>query len=145
MAEPSPERTLLDLRPAFQNFYYKSALQQFNYSKVTAVNLRWARLPKGGVTCRISLIEALAERSVKIRRLDVSTGGGSILVPDSLKVGDYVESWGDGRIRIFNKNGVLLRTESVKGTPSLSKGPNAVSVKAARPGNLMITAITIGP
>ncbi len=145
VAGPSPERTLLDLRPAFQNFYYKSALQQFNFGKVTAMNLRWARLPKAGVTCRISLIEALAERRAKLRKLEVSTGGASILVPYSLKVGDYVESWGDGLIRIFNKNGVLLRTEHVKGTPSLVKGPNAVSVKAGRSGNLIVTAITIGP
>jgi len=145
VAGPSPERTLLELRPSFQNFYYKSALQQFNYSNVTAVNLRWARLPKARVTCRISLIEALAERRARLRKLEVSTGGASIQVPHSLNVGDYVESWGDGRIRIFNKNGVLLRTEYVKGTPSLAKGPNAVSVKAARSGNLIVTAITIGP
>jgi hypothetical protein len=146
LAEPSPERTLVEFRPPMQNFYYKSSLQQFNYNGLMAVNLRWARFPKAqGPKCRISLIEALAERRGKLKRLEVSAGGASIKIPGKLKAGDYVEFWADGRIRVFNGNGTLLRTEVAKDSIWLTKGQNNVSIRGAGSGNLMFTAITIGP
>ena len=129
-----------------KNFYYKSSLQRFNYNKLMAVNLRWARFPKAqGPKCRISLIEALAERGGRLKKIEVSAGGASIKIPGKFKAGDYVEFWADGRMRVFNRNGKLLRTEVARDSLRLIKGQNSVSIKGAGSGNLIFTAITIGP
>jgi len=146
LPEPSPERTLVELRPPMQNFYYKSSLQQFNYNGLIAVNLRWARFPKAqGPKCRISLIEALADRRGKLKKLQVLAGGASIRIPGKLSAGDYVEFWADGWVRIFNGNGMLLRKEVTKDSIWLAKGQNNVSIRGAGSGNLMFTTITFGP
>jgi hypothetical protein len=61
-----------------------------------------------------------------------------------MKTGDYAEYWGDGTIRVFDRNGILLSTSPVKPGPQLRTGENELTVKAAGSGNVVLTAITLG-
>ena len=61
-----------------------------------------------------------------------------------MKIGDYAEYWGEGPIRVFDRNGVLLRTVAANRAPMLRAGENKLTVKASSPGNVKLTAITLG-
>jgi hypothetical protein len=61
-----------------------------------------------------------------------------------MKTGDYAEYWSDGPIRIFDRNGVLLRTTAANHAPLLTVGENRLMVKASGPGIVKLTAITMG-
>jgi len=146
LAEPGTSRMLIEFPPAHSNYPYKAAMYGFNYKNVVALNLRWMRYPKGGVRCLIGLVEALDERSQALQEVEISTSSAKIALSGRLKPGDYAEYWGEGPIRVFDRNGVLLRTAPVSAdhVPVLSVGENRVAVKASRPGNIKFTAITLG-
>jgi hypothetical protein len=145
LAEPGTNRMLAEFRPAYANYPFKAAMGGFNYGNVVALNLRWMRYPKGsGVRCRIGLVEALEERNSTLRDVEISAGSLSITIPAGMTTGDYAEYWGDGTIRVFDPNGILLSTSPVKHGPQLRTGENELTVKAAGSGNVVLTAITLG-
>ena len=43
-----------------------------------------------------------------------------------MKTGDYAEYWGEGSIRVFDRNGVLLRTVAANRAPSAEGGRKQV-------------------
>jgi hypothetical protein len=61
-----------------------------------------------------------------------------------METGDYAEYWGEGPIRLFDRNGVLLRTVPANRAPALRAGENRLAVKASGPGSVKLTAITLG-
>jgi hypothetical protein len=145
LAEPGTSRMLAEFRPAYSNYAFKSAMTGFNYDNVVALNLRWMRYPKGSdVRCRISLVEALEERNGALTGIDVSAGALNIAIPGEMRTGDYAEYWGDGPIRVFDRNGILLLTTPTNGGPLLRAGDNRLAVKAAASGNAIFTLITLG-
>jgi dissimilatory sulfite reductase (desulfoviridin) alpha/beta subunit len=103
------------------------------------------RYPKGcEVRCRISFVEALEERDSTLRDVGISVGSLSFAVPARMKIGDYAEYWGDGVIRVFDRNGIQLSTSPVEPGPQLSTGENKLTLKAAGSGNVTLTVITLG-
>jgi hypothetical protein len=145
LSEPGTNRTLAEFRPASANYPFKAAMGNFNYGNVVAVNLRWMRYPKGGgARCRVGLVEALEERDNSLRDIEISDGLSSITVGSAMKTGDYAEYWDDGRIRVFDRNGVTLSTSPVSAGPQLRMGENKLTVRAAGSGDVVFTAITLG-
>jgi hypothetical protein len=145
LPEPGTDRMLAEFRPAYSNYPFKMAMYGFNYGNVVALNLRWMRYAKGsGVRCRVGLVEALEERSAVLSNLEISAASVKIAIPGEMKIGDYAEYWGEGPIRVFDRNGVLLRTVAANRAPMLRAGENKLTVKASNPGNVKLTAITLG-
>jgi hypothetical protein len=145
LAEPGTSRMLAEFRPAYANYPFKAAMGGFNYGNVVSLNLRWMRYAQGsGVRCRINSVEALEERNTTLRDVEISTDSLSIMIPAGMKTGDYAEYWGDGAIRVFDRNGIPLSTSLIKPRPQLRTGENKLTVKAAGSGNAAITAITLG-
>jgi hypothetical protein len=145
LPEPGTSRMLAEFRPAPSNYPFKAAMYGFNYGNVVALNLRWMRYAKGsGVRCRIRLVEALEERSSVLKNFEISAGSVKIAIPGEMETGDYAEYWGEGPIRLFDRNGVLLRTVPANRAPALRAGENRLAVKASGPGSVKLTAITLG-
>jgi hypothetical protein len=145
LPEPGTSRMLAEFRPAYSNYPFKMAMSGFNYGDVVALNLRWMRYAKGsGVRCRIGRVEALEERSGVLKDLEISAASVKVAIPGEMKIGDYAEYWGDGPVRVFDRNGVLLRTVVANRAPMLRVGENKLSVKASSQGNVRLTAITLG-
>jgi hypothetical protein len=145
LPEPGTGRMLAEFRPASSNYPFKTAMYGFNYGNVVALNLRWMRYAKGSqVRCRIRLVEALEERSAVLNNLEISAGSVKVAIPGEMKIGDYAEYWGEGPIRVFDRNGVLLRTVAANREPILRAGENKLAVKASGPGSVKLTAITLG-
>jgi hypothetical protein len=143
LPEPGASRTLAEFRPAPSNYQFKAATYSFNYGNVVALNLRWMRYPaSSGLRCRVSLVEALAERDSALKQVQLSTGNATIAIPGEMATGNYAEYWGDGPIRVFDPNGVLLRTVPTNQGPQLKAGENKLMLRAAGPGTVKLTAIT---
>jgi hypothetical protein len=144
LAEPGTARTLAEFPPTYVNYPFKAAMYQFNYGNLVALNLRWMRYPKGsGVRCRISFVEALAERDIALRGCEISAGGLTAAIPGDLRTGDYAEYWADGQIRVFDRNGVLRQIAPMKHSPSLAPGVNRLTIKAQGPSHATFTSITL--
>ena len=121
------------------------AMYSFNYGNVVALNVRWMRYTKGSeISCRISSVEAIEERSSAFGALRFRLRPVKIAIPGEMKTGDYAEYWGEGAIHVFDRNGVLLRTVPANRAPTLKPGENKLTVKASAPGNVKLTAITLG-
>ena len=146
LPEPGTNRTLAEFRPAGANYAFKAAMYHFNYAGVVALNLRWMCYPKARqVRCRISQVEAIAERDVHVTTTAITIGAMSIAIPREMKTGDYAEYWADGAIRIFDRNGVPLGSVPAPRAPQLAKGDNRIAVTAETPGaNWKLTVITLG-
>jgi hypothetical protein len=145
LPEPGTSRTLAEFRPAPSNYQFKAAMYSFNYGNVVALNLRWMRYPAGnGLRCRVSLVEALQERDSALKQVQLSTGNAIIAIPGEMTTGEYAEYWGDGPIRVFDPNGVLLRTVPANHGPQLKPGENRLLLRAAGTGTVKLTAITTG-
>ena len=145
LPEPGTSRMLAEFRPAYSNYQFKMAMNGFNYGDVVALNLRWMRYAKGsGIRCRIGRVEALEERSGVLKDLEISAASVKVAIPGEMKTGDYAEYWGEGPVRVFDRNGVLLRTVVANRAPVLKAGVNTVVVKASVAGSAKLTAITLG-
>ena len=145
LPEPGTSRTLAEFRPAPSNYLFKAAMYSFNYGNVVALNLRWMRYAAGsGLRCRVSLVEALEERESGLKQVQLSTGSATIAIPGEMTTGNYAEYWSDGPIRVFDANGVLLRSVSANHGPQLKAGENRLLLRAAGPGTVKLTAITTG-
>jgi hypothetical protein len=145
LPEAGTGRMLAEFRPAYSNYPFKMAMYGFNYGNVVALDLRWMRYAKGSkVSCRISFVEALKERSWVSKDLEISAVSAKVAITGEMKTGDYAEYWGEGSIRVFDRNGVLLRTVAANRAPMLRAGENKLTVKASSPGNVKLTAITLG-
>jgi hypothetical protein len=145
LPEPGTKRMLAEFWPAASNYPFKAAMYLYNYKDVDALNVRWMRYPAGsGITCNLHLVEALQEQATTLSGLQISAGSAKIAIPASMQTGDYAEYWGDGQIRIFNQSGSLLQTVSASGAPPLGVGVNNLSVSAAEPGTVKLTAISMG-
>ena len=79
-----------------------------------------------------------------LKDVQISAGSATIAIPGEMKTGNYAEYWGEGPIRVFDANGVLLRTVSANRGPQLKAGENRLVVRAAGPGTVKLTAITTG-
>ena len=111
--EPNTERMLPEFRPAYANYAFKTAMYGFNYQDIVAVNFRWMRQPVRPVKCTIILVEALAETESVLKNPEISIGATKIVLPVTLTTGDYLEFWGEGPARVFDRNGVQLSTVKI--------------------------------
>jgi hypothetical protein len=145
LPEPGTSRMLAEFRPAYANYPFKAAMYSFNYGKVVALNLRWMRYPKASaVRCRVGSVEAVQERNSAFTNIAVSTGSSSITIPTKMATGDYAEYWGDGKIQVFDHNGVLLSTYPVTTSPQVAPSDNKLSIIANGSGTVALTSITLG-
>ncbi len=145
LPEPTTSRMLAEFRPSQSDYPFKAAMYSFNYANIVALNLRWMRYPNGSaVRCRVISVEALAERNDVLSNFEISAGPIKIAIPGEMKTGDYAEYLDQGPIKIFDRNGVLLRTVPAASSPVLKAGSNKLTVKASGPGTVKLTAITLG-
>jgi hypothetical protein len=146
LAEPDDERIVSALRPDGRNYPFLAALRDFNYAAVSAINIRWMRVPSGGdIKCSLVRIEALGEKDALLKDLEISTASGTVIIPGTLQTGSYAESWGDGVVRAFDKNGAALgRFDLTSTIPSLSPGKNTLTLHATGKGDVKLTILTFG-
>jgi hypothetical protein len=145
LQEAGSKRMLVEFRPNGVNYPFKYALYGFNYANVTAVSLRWMRYPKNAdFRTRISSVEALQELPVTLSDIRLSTGSLSITVPVAMRTGDYAEYWGDGVIRVFDRNGITLLTSAVAQNPQIETGDKRVRISSTGTGTVVLTSITLG-
>jgi hypothetical protein len=144
--EPTTERMLPEFRPSHANYEFKSAGYSFDYGGIVAVNLRWMRLPKGQPPrCSVALVEALAESDAVLTNPELAVGSAKLPIPVDLRTGDYAEFWGEGPIRVFDRNGVLLKTLAPPGqVPQLAAGENRIALTAAGSAPAKLTLVTLG-
>ena len=145
IAESNTERMLREFRPAPGNYAFKAAMYNFDYKNIVALNLRWMRQPVGKqVECSISLVEALSEMESVLDKPEISVGGSKIVLPVKLQAEDYAEYWGDGQMRVFNRNGVQLSAVEMPQLPILLSGENKVSISNIGPASAKLTTILLG-
>jgi hypothetical protein len=134
--EPTTERTLAEFRPNALNYAFKAAMYHFSYANVLAVNFRWMRPGH----CRVRRVEAMAERDEPLK--DCRIAGLSI---PELRTGDYAEFWGDGPVRVFDRNGVPRGTVNPSArVPVLPKGESRLALSSNGRTPLKLTVITLG-
>jgi len=143
--EPTTERLLPEFRPAPANYAFNSAMQGFNYRDITAVNFRWMRLPNNKpLPCTVMLVEALAEKDSTIKNPVISIGAKQTTIPVLLKTGDYLEFWGEGPARVFNRDGVQLTTFAMPDLPQLKAGDNSIFLRGGGSASFKLTTILLG-
>jgi hypothetical protein len=146
LPEPTTERMLPEFRPAHANYAFKAAMYGFDYGHIVALHLRWMRLPAGEpVRCSVVKVEALAESETTLQHAELVWGDKTLVIPADLKTGDYAEFEGEGPLRVFDRQGVLLASfEAARDLPLWQAGENPVSIRAAGPAGVKLTAITVG-
>jgi hypothetical protein len=145
--EPTTDRMLSEFRPAAANYPFKAAMySNFDYQRITAVNFRWMRYPGGRPSlCRVSSVEALAERGGVVKDLRLRIGDAEMRLPVSLGTGEYVEYWADGKVNVFDRNGRLLDTiQSVESPAMIQRGNNKVVLSADSAASVKLTTILLG-
>ncbi len=143
--EPTTERLLPEFRPAPANYAFNSAMQGFNYKDITAVNFRWMRLPgTKPIPCTVMLVEALAEKESSLKDPVISVGAKQTSIPILLKTGEYLESWGEGTARVFNRDGVQLSAIAMPDLPQLKAGDNTITLRGSGSATLKLTTILLG-
>jgi hypothetical protein len=139
--EPTTGRMLPEFRPAHANYAFKAAMYGFNYGGILALNLRWMR---GGGTCAVAQVEALAELDTPLTRPVLAVGGKKFVLPVDLGTEDYAEFRDGGDLRVFDKQGQLLQTVRPAGrVPQLPAGPSRIQLEAGG-GAAKLTVITLG-
>jgi hypothetical protein len=143
---PSTERMLPEFRPAHANYAFKAAMYDFNYANIVALNLRWMRAPAdASSTCRIELIEAVAESDAPMVDPEFIIAGRTNRFPCMLKAGDYIECWAGRPARIFDRNGGSLATiDPVGDAPGVQPGENRVMLRSGSPAAAKFTLIATG-
>jgi hypothetical protein len=144
LSEPSTARMLPEFRPAPQNYEFKAAMYGFDYQGIVALNLRWMRVAAGApLGCRVESVEALAESDAPLENPTLVLGGRRLVIPAALRPGDYAEYWGEGPLRIFDRNGVTLKTVAVP-PADLHPGENRLTLESQSSGTAKLTVITLG-
>ena len=152
--EPTTERMLPEFRPAPQNYAFKAAMYGFDYQRIVALNLRWMRVTADApVRCAVELVEALAESDAPLKDPQIVLGRSRWTVPAELRPGDYAEYWGDGPLRIFDRNGAAIKAVGIQpaGVPPpaeqagvLTHGENRLTLRSKSAGTAALTVITLG-
>ena len=144
--EPTTERMLPEFRPAHANYAFGAAMYaNFNYKDIAAVNFRWMRkIATNPLQCSVSLVEALKETDSVITNPTITIGTQQVDLPITLRSGDYAEYWGDGPLRVFDRNGVQLSTAEIPSVPSLLSGYNRISIEGQMMGLAKLTTILLG-
>ncbi|TAN40749.1 MAG: hypothetical protein EPN25_06560 [Nitrospirae bacterium] len=129
IAGSNTERMLPELRPSYTTYAINAAMSGFNYQSIDAVNFRWMQQSRTNpLKATVTLVEALSETDALVKDPEITVGRSRVVIPGTLKTGDYVEYWGDGPARIFDRNGRQLSTTEVVDAPVLSTGENKMVV-----------------
>jgi len=143
--EPTTERMLSEFRPPYENYPFKAAMYGFNYQDVVAVNLRWMRQPLAEpARIRVTLVEALAETDSMLKNPEISIGATKIVLPVTLKAGEYLEFWDEGPSRVFDRNGIQLSTVEMPSLPMLATGNNRIFLSSDGAAPAKLTTILLG-
>jgi len=147
LSEPTTERMLPEFRPAQANYAFKAAMYGFSYGHIVALNLRWMRLPASRPPkCTIATVEALAESEMPLKHPEIELAGKTLAIPVDLNPGDYAEFRADGRLRIFDRNGMSLASIDIPSAPpTLDSGETRLALRAGTPSPVKLTVITAGP
>jgi hypothetical protein len=144
---PTPDRTLPELWPARETYFYRHAMIAFDHSRVVALNFRWMRTCKtGSLGVRVHVVEALRESEASLRNPEITIGGATMRLPVELRRDDYAEFSGTGEVRVFDANG-KQRSNPVKpagAIPVLHPGVNRVELRADELCPVKLTVITTG-
>ena len=145
LREPDSERLLSEFpQPSYP---IKRALLGFDYSRVNAINVRWMKSLPPGVEAKLSImrVEALAESSAPWSNPELLVNDKSLKINAVLQTGDYAEFWGNGSIRIFDRNGNERDTLPQPAfVPTIRNGENTIIVKNPAPADVRLTTIVLG-
>jgi len=144
--EPSTERMLPEFRPLESNYHFKSAVQTFDYGRVTALNLRWMRVPKDAkLACALEWVEALAETDTVLSNPRLTVGDATLSFVADLRPGDYLEYLDKSPASVFDSNGFLLGTATADGSgQKLQPGGNTVMLQSDGEAAAKLVLITTG-
>jgi len=144
LVESNPERVLDELRPAPTNYRFKAALQSFDYSSISAVNIRWMRYQPGDATAALVAIEALAEVEAPLENPRLIVNGVELGLAATLKSGEYMEISGGG-ISVFDANNQKVGNLALSARlPMVRATENTIRVKSTSQAELLFTLITEG-
>ncbi|MGQ9820885.1 MAG: hypothetical protein ACUVQK_03400 [Thermogutta sp.] len=144
LPQPTPERILTEFRPAHANYPFKAALYGFDFGHIRALNVRWMRRPAAESKCRLLAITALREFPEELRNPALTVGDKTIRLAVTLREGDYLEYWGGGMARVFDKNNRLQGEFSVADDLEIAPGENTITVSADAWTPLLLTPILMG-
>jgi hypothetical protein len=145
LPEPASERAFVDFPNAEASYRSKAALQTFDYGRVVALNIRWMRPPGPEVRCELTGVEAVTEDAIPLRDLEVRIAGASITFARPLSPGDYLEWWGTGPVKQFDRNGFMLAEIPLgRPAPELPAGPIRIAIDGSGARAARLTTITIG-
>jgi hypothetical protein len=146
LREPNTDRMLAEFWPSPANYAFKAAMYDCDYSKISALNFRWMRPPKNGVqSCSVGPVEALLETERVITNLQLAGGDLALVVPASLRCGDYLECRADGVCRLFDNNGFMISASNAQPQQlNLKRGESSLSVIGSHGGDIEFTLIATG-
>ncbi len=138
LAGPSAERVLREYRPALGNYAYKASVYAFDYSKITALNVRWMRAPSGGTVVLRSVVP-LREAPATLVRPVLRLNTHDLAIPTTLRAGDSVAISADGRARVFDAKGRPRTTLSLGPLPQLPAGNVSAKLLASGAARVRLT------
>ncbi len=144
LPQPTPERILTEFRPAHANYPFKAALYGFDFGHIRALNIRWMRSSSSDANCHLLAITALKESPRELRNPTLSLGDRHVRLPITLQEGDYLEYWGVGTAKLYDKNNRLQGEFEVKSDLQFAPGENALSVRAEAWTPIRLTPILMG-
>lgn len=144
LPQPTPERILTEFRPAHANYPFKAALYGFDFGRIRALNIRWMRSPAADSRCHVLAIKALKEFPRELRNPTLTLGSNAVRLPVTLREGDYVEYWGGGKAKVFDKNNRLQTELAWEGDIEIAPGENTVTVNADAWTPIVLTPILLG-
>ncbi|MBO4345118.1 MAG: hypothetical protein J5833_05155 [Victivallales bacterium] len=118
----------------FNRCHYGVYRAQFNFAKVQGLDIWVNNVAKGGgVSLKLGPVKALPLVPQHIVRPMVFVNGAAITFPVSLRAGQYLEYYGEGKARVFEGNGNLLgEVEPVGTVPVVCEGRNSVGFRCER-------------
>jgi len=112
----------------------KIAVRHFQYGKIRFVYLRYNSIPANTeVCCLVGPVKALRERWLPMRNPTFIVNGVKVVFPCTLRTEQYLEFMGEGKARLFDRNGFQIGEVKPSGKiPVLKRGRNEIRFSAER-------------
>ncbi|WP_445535568.1 hypothetical protein [Acinetobacter sp. G18] len=99
----APKQMLTTLMPANTNYNMKSALYNFDFSKVTAINFRWMKACSNQDEIVLKNVSMQQELPITLQNIQLLAGNTPILTIPALKTGEILDVFPDGIVTICNQ------------------------------------------
>lgn len=110
----------------------KHTVRHFQYDNIRSVFLRYNSIPANSeVRCLVGPVKALREHWLPVKNPAFSVRGETIMFPCQVETEGYLEFTGEGKARLFDREGVEVREVVPQGdVPVLQQGPNRISFRS---------------